>query len=461
MDGWLVGIPREPLTGRWLTLKGILAHIDIQKLNGSVLNVVYGFFFLKGLYLFRLSGKKIAHEQHSISPYFLPTCSYFSVPNTSQISQHFSPTRPLTRQAASCWYSLGQVRFGSHKPKPQVSEVSITETQSHVRAAFLGPELRWKLQFSTLLSSWNLSKQTTVTTWRRIIFSSYPKSLLFTNRKRGSSVKWCYFKDQKRKEANEKNRLPSCHLPPGYPTLVHHQASRCIKLWFQLKGLWHQRILSQMAHPSGSRSIMYDDHLWLSSQPIHSEAKSWDFPIQTANQIRNLHIHDNWSTGTRPANACEWQSTTRTTFQISHWTWSEVATAFQGLMLRWQAADGLTCCPWCLPSHPARLRWIKEKKWRLWLQLQKWKITLSQSCCFFLEPSFVSSSLVTGHFPELSICFSMSLRIHAATYLRSLHQETTSRAKIRNPRRLQMITSSVICRSSYHQGTPSHRHVWF
>lgn len=57
-----------------------------------------------------------------------------------------------------------------------------------------------------------------------------------------------------------------------------------------------------------------DDHLWLSSQPIHSEAKSWDFPIQTANQIRNLHIHDNWSTGTRSANACEWQSTTRTTF---------------------------------------------------------------------------------------------------------------------------------------------------
>ena len=215
------------------------------------------------------------------------------------------------------------------------------------------------------------------------------------------------------------------------------------------------------AHPSGSRSIMYDDHLWLSSQPIHSEAKSWDFPIQTANQMRNLDIHDNWSTGTRPANACEWQSTTRTTFQISHWTWSEVATAFQGLMLRWQAADGLTCCPWCLPSHPARVRWMKEKKWRLWLQLQKWKITLSQSCCFFLEPSFVSSSLVTGHFPELSICFSMSLRIHAATYLRSLHQETTSRAKIRNPRRLQMITSSVICRSSYHQGTPSHRHVWF
>lgn len=49
MDGWLVGIPREPLTGRWLTLKGILAHIDIQKLSRSVFDAVYGFSFLKGL----------------------------------------------------------------------------------------------------------------------------------------------------------------------------------------------------------------------------------------------------------------------------------------------------------------------------------------------------------------------------------------------------------------------------
>ena len=95
------------------------------------------------------------------------------------------------------------------------------------------------------------------------------------------------------------------------------------------------------------------------------------------------------------------------------------------------------------------------------ITITKMKNHSESICCFCLEPSFVSSSLVTGHFPELSICFSMSLRIHAATYLRSLHQETTSRAKIRNPRRLQMITSSVICQSSYHQGTPSHRHVWF
>ena len=130
-------------------------------------------------------------------------------------------------------------------------------------------------------------------------------------------------------------------------------------------------------HPSGS-SIMYDDHLWLSSQPTHSEATSWDFGISqydpptrweistfTTMQARapDQQMHANAAINVRMAATTTTTTTTiSTTFYNSHLTWSEVATAFQGLMLRWQAADGLTCWPWCLPSHPARWIEVNERE---------------------------------------------------------------------------------------------------
>ena len=75
---------------------------------------------------------------------------------------------------------------------------------------------------------------------------------------------------QRSETERSKWKEPPAILPPGYPTLVQHQASRCIKLWFQLKGLWHQGILSQMAHASQRLQV---NHVWwplMTKLPTHS-----------------------------------------------------------------------------------------------------------------------------------------------------------------------------------------------
>ena len=130
--------------------------------------------------------KKMTHAQHSTSPY-LPTFSYASVPNTSQISQHFTPTRPLTRQAASCWYSLGQVQFyGSQQTKAiGVNHWDPVACESCFPGSRADENFRG-FDFISMTLKFETNKPLA-----RTIFLL--KSLLFTNRKRRSSVKWCYF----------------------------------------------------------------------------------------------------------------------------------------------------------------------------------------------------------------------------------------------------------------------------